>query len=126
MVKIQTGHGSPGTLYESTDTEVGSVAKPLVVSSEGATSTTATTSQTTVSATAVLILAANTARLGASIENPAGPNIIYWGGANTVTTATGFPIPAGAAYNIDIPNYTGAVWAITTGSGQLSAVIELT
>lgn len=130
MVAMQTGHGSPVSLYNQLDQMIGVSGTPLVIAGTvtevPVASGTATTAQTTVSATAVLILAANASRLGASIENQAGPNTIYWGQANTVTTATGFPIPPGSAYNIDVPLYLGAVYAITTGTGQLSATVELT
>lgn len=40
MVKLQTGHGSPVTLYDTTDTEVGSAANPITVSATMAASAT--------------------------------------------------------------------------------------
>lgn len=127
---MQLGHASPVAIYNGQDQIIGVSGTPLVVSGavtiNPSASGTATTSQLTVSATAVLILPANASRLGASIANPAGPNTIYWGQTSGVTTATGFPIPAGSAYNIDTPNYLGNVYAITTGTGQLSATVELT
>lgn len=127
---MQKGHGSPVSIYNDLDQMIGISGTPLAISGavtvSPSASGTATTAQTTVSATAVLILPANASRLGATVANPAGPNTIYWGQTAGVTTATGFPIPPGSAYNIDTPNYLGNIYVITSGTGQLSATVELT
>lgn len=126
MVKMQTGHGSPVTLYDSTDTESGTAANPLKTTTSATPSTTLTTSQITVSATAVLILAANTARLGATVANQ-NTATVYIGQTSGVTATTGLPVPVGSAYNVDVPLYTGAIYGIlASGTGQLVAAAELT
>jgi len=98
MVNMQTGHGSPVTLYNTADQEIGTVADPINV--EGnlvvtpATSTAIATSQITVSATEVLLLAVSATRDGATISNGiAGASQTIYIGNTGVTTATGFPIP---------------------------------
>lgn len=125
MVKMQTGHGSPVTLYDSTDTEIGGAASPLKVSSVPTASTTVTTAQTTVSATAVLLLPLDTTRLGGSISNAAG-TVTLWIGGVGVTAATGFGVPAGSAYNIDVPNITAAIYGIVSSTAPLISTIALT
>lgn len=129
--KIQAGHGSPVTLYNSSDTELGTATDPINV--EGSltispiASTTLTTSQVTISATAVLILALNASRLGATVVNPAGAANLIIGQTSGVTATTGLIIPPGGAYNIDEPLYTGALYGIlASGTGQLVSTAELT
>lgn len=130
MVAMQRGHGAPTTLYDSTDTEIGTAAKPLqvagTVTEAAAAATTLTTNQLTISSTAVLLLAANTARLGASI-GVFNSSTVYVGQTSGVTSANGIPVPQGSSYNVDFPNYTGALYGIlASGTGQLVATAELT
>lgn len=92
------------------------------------TSATLTATQVTVPATTngILILAANTARLGATISNPGSVSVYIQQGATGVTTSNGFAILPGSAYNIDEPLYTGAIYGIVTTSTQVVTVVELT
>lgn len=91
-------------------------------------STTFTPTQVTVPATAngILIIAANTARLGASITNPGPADVYVQQGATGVTTSNGWAIPAGTAFNIDSPLYTGALYGIVASGTQVVTVGELT
>jgi len=68
----------------------------------------------TVTETATAILALSAARRGHVLFN-AGSQTLYVGTANTVTTATGIPIAAGASFSLDLNSalYTGAVYGIT-------------
>lgn len=132
MVKMYpaTGHGSPVTLYDSTDTEIGTAAKPIQVAgttTENAPAAiTLTTAQITISSTAVLLLAANPSRLGATI-GVFNASTVYVGQTSGVTSANGVPVPQGSAFNVDFPNYTGALYGIlASGTGQLVATAELT
>lgn len=132
MVAMPTGYGSPVTLFNSADTEIGTTATPLKVSGTvtetAPASTTLTATQVTVPATAngILILAANTARLGAIISNPSTVTVYIQQAATGVTTSNGFGIPAGTSFNIDFPLYTGAVYGIVASSTQVVTVVELT
>lgn len=90
----------------------------------GVPSTTATNTQVTVPATAngILILAANPARLGAIIANPNAVTLYWQQAATGLTTTNGGIIPAGGSLNIDIPDYTGAIYGIVaTGTAVVSA-----
>lgn len=78
-----------------------------------------------VTATAVQVLASAAVRItprsasrgSVSVFNN-GPNAIFVGPDNTVTTATGFPIPAGTAKEFD---ETGAeLWARAVTADQVS------
>lgn len=91
-------------------------------------STTLTATQVTVPATTngILILAANTARLGATISNPGAVTVYIQQGTTGVTTSNGFGIPPGSSYNIDEPLYTGAIYGIVATSTQVVTVVELT
>lgn len=91
-------------------------------------STTATNTQVTVPATAngILILAANSVRLGAIVANP-GAVPVYWQEAATgLTTTNGGIIPAGGALVIDGPLYTGAIYGIVATSTQVVSATEFT
>lgn len=131
MVKMMTGHGEPVTLYDSTDTEIGTTASPLKVSgtvTESApAATTVAPNQLTVSATQVLLLPQNSSRLGATIGNtiPSASTTIFIGPTG-VTAANGFPLAPGSAYNIDFPNVTAAIYGITASGQQLVGIVDLT
>lgn len=92
------------------------------------TSSTMTTSQVTVPATAngILILAANPARLGATVSNPGSVSVYISQQPTGLTTSNGFAIPGGGAYNIDEPLYLGAIYGIVASSTQVVTVVELT
>lgn len=111
-----------------------SAANPLPVSIEsgggvqqveGVTSTGLTTAQVAASQTVATLLAANTARTGASLVN-IGPATVYFGKTNAVTATTGYPVLPNTAFNIDIPLYTGAVFGIcATGLTATVGVEEM-
>lgn len=125
-VQMPAGHGTPVTLFNSSDTEVGSAATPFVVSGPAATTLTAT--QVTVPATAngILILAANASRKGATVSNAGAVSVFIQQAATGVTVSNGFEIPGGGAYNIDFPNYTGAIYGIVATGTKVVTVVELT
>ena len=87
----------------------------------------ATSAQTSVagSATVVTILAANTARLGATVFNDSAALLYLHLGASASTTVHTLQIPASGYY--EVPSlYTGiltGLWASATGSAR---VVELT
>lgn len=91
-------------------------------------STTFTASQVTVPATTngILLLAANANRLGATISNPGSSTIYVSSAATGLTTSNGFAIPAGWAYNIDSPLYTGALYGIISTGTETAYIVELT
>lgn len=91
-------------------------------------STVLTSSQVTVPATAngILILASNTARLGATIVNNSSQTIYISQQPTGLTSSNGLGIPAGSAYNIDEPLYTGAIYGIVASTTGLATVVELT
>lgn len=133
MANLQSGHGSPVTLYNDVDQVIGISGTPLVTSISGSvtssplTSTAFTPTQVTVPTTTngILVLAANAARDGASILN-LGPATVYISSAATgLTTSNGFAIPGGAAYNIDSPLYLGAIYGIVATGTQVVTVAEL-
>lgn len=125
MVAMQKGHGHPVTLYDSTDTEIGTAVNPLKATSSSPVSSTITTAQTTVSSTAVILLSLDATRIGGSISNALGTVTLYIGGSG-VTTANGFPVPPGGAYNIDEPNITAAIYGIVASTAPLIGTIALT
>lgn len=133
MVNMQTGHGSPVTIYDTTDQAIGISGSPLVTSISGSittsplVSTTLTPSQVTVPATAngILLLAANAARDGATISNPSSVTVYIGSAATGLTTSNGFGIPPGSAYNIDSPLYLGAIYGIVATATQVVTVVEL-
>lgn len=94
-----------------------------IVPVEGAPSTTMGVSQVAVTAAATQILAANSARLGASIVNT-GPATVFIGETNAVTAAAGYPVPPNTAFNIDIPLYTGAVFGICAATLTATVGVE--
>lgn len=67
-----------------------------------------------VSTTATLVLAAD-GRKGHTIYNN-GASILYVGGDNTITAATGIPVQPGMAFTFDQNNFTysGDIYAITS------------
>ncbi len=129
---VNKGHGTPVTLFDTTDTEIGTAATPLQVA--GSTtitpvaSTTMTATQVTVPATAngILMLAANANRKGATIINPGTVTVYASSAATGLTTSNGFAIPGGTAYNIDEPLYTGAIYGIIATSTTVITTVELT
>ena len=66
--------------------------------------------QVSVGTTATQIVAANTSRMEVMIQNLDATNDIYCGSDNTVTTTSGFKIPAGSAFIDD--KYNGAYYCI--------------
>lgn len=91
-------------------------------------SSTMTATQVTVPATAngILILAANANRKGAVISNPSAPSVYIQQAATGVTTSNGFAITGGAAFGIDGPLYTGAIYGIVATGTQVVTVVEFT
>lgn len=91
-------------------------------------STTLTPTQVTVPATTngILVLAANTSRLGATISNGSSVTVYIGSAATGLTTGNGFAIPSGSSYNIDSPLYTGAIYGIIAASTQVVTIVELT
>lgn len=91
-------------------------------------STTFTPTQVTVPATTngILVLAANTSRLGATVSNNGVVSVYIGSAATGLTTSNGFAIPAGSSYNIDSPLYTGALYGIVSTGTQAVTVVELT
>lgn len=70
--------------------------------------------------TATLLKASNVDRKGIAISNH-GEVTVYLGFANTVTTATGFPLSPGGSYADDI--YTGDWYGITAaGTGDIRVI----
>lgn len=95
---------------------------------KAATSSTLTTSQVTVPATAtgIQILGANSSRKGAIIVNP-GSVPVFFAQTNTVTVSNSQAIPPNyGSLNIDSPDYTGAIFGIVTTGTQVVYVSELT
>lgn len=130
MVQMQLGHGSPVTIYDSSDQELGTTVNPLnvegTVTESAPTSTTIATAGITLSATEVLILPVAASRLGASIENPGTNSIVVYIGATGVTAANGFDLAPGAAYNIDFPNCTAAFYGLAASGNPVVKRIVLT
>lgn len=85
------------------------------VASDAVPSSTLSTSQVTVAATATSILAANTDRVGAVIVNNSAVSI-FLGQTSAVTISNGIELPAKASFSIDSPLYTGAVFGIVATS----------
>lgn len=112
----------PNTLVVNDD---GSINANAVITPVASTTLTAT--QVTVPATTngILILAANTSRLGATISNPGAVTVYIQQGATGVTSSNGFGIPPGSSYNIDSPLYTGAIYGIVATGTQVVTVVEL-
>lgn len=126
MVQMQVGHGTPVTIYDSSDQELGTTVNPINVEgtvTEAAPAATAlTTAQVTVSATEVLLLPLDTARLGATLANNSGITIYL--GPTGVSATNGLIVPTGGSYNIDFPNYTGAVYGLAaSGNPVISRAI---
>lgn len=91
-------------------------------------STTVTTNQVTVPATAngILILAANANRKGAEISNPNAVTVYWSQQATGLTTSNGDAIPAGGSLVIDTPLYTGAIYGIVAAATQVVTYAEYT
>lgn len=105
---------------------------PLYVSQAGGATpvkaTTLTTAQVTVPATAngIAILAANSARLGATITNIGNQTVFFRQAATGVTVSNGTALPPGASFNIDAPLYTGAIGGIVVSGTCVVTTAELT
>lgn len=126
MVAMQKGHGVPTTLYDSNDVEIGTADNPVNVEgtvTEAAPAATAfTTAQVTVSATEVLLLPVDAARLGATLANNSG--ITVYLGPTGVSAINSLILPSGGSYNIDFPNYTGAIYGLAaSGNPVISRAI---
>lgn len=92
-------------------------------------STTVTTTQVSVPSTAngILILAANTARLGALITNPSTVTVYWSQQSSGLTISNGTALPAGQTLSIDqSPLYTGAIYGIVAASSQTVTTAEFT
>lgn len=85
----------------------------LLVSSEGGQVSSGSVAQVAVNAAATLIIASNAVRREILLENM-GSNDCYIGFDNTVTTANGFLLPAGATFSTDV--YTGNIYAIRSAA----------
>ncbi len=123
------GAGSAGTANAGVVTIQGIASMtPILATITPTTSTTFTPTQVTVPATTngILILAANANRKGATISNPSGLAVYTGSSATGLTISNGFAIPAGTAYNIDKPLYTGAIYGIIATGTQVVTVVELT
>lgn len=126
--RMQTGHGTPVTLYNSSDTEIGTTTDPLNV--EGtlvvtpSVATVFTSAQVTVSATEVIVLPANAAALGATLVNTGSVNIYL--GPTGVTATNSLILPPSSAYNIDSPNYTGAIYGLAASGNPVVSRVVLT
>lgn len=93
------------------------------VASDAVPSTTLTSSQVTVAATATSLLASNTARVGALIVNN-GTVSVFLGQTSGVTTSNGLELPAKAALSIDSPLYTGALYGIVASGTAAVTIAE--
>lgn len=130
MVAMPRGHGSPSTLFDSTDTEIGTTANPLkvagTVTESAPVSTIIATAGITLSATEVIILPVDATRMGASIENPGTNTIVVYLGPTGVTALNGFDLAPGAAFNIDFPNCTAAIYGLAASGNPVVKRIVLT
>lgn len=78
--------------------------------------------QVSVGTSAVQLLAANAARIHATIRNN-GSSVVYLGKDNTVTTANGLPLNPGDVYEDD--SSTDAWFAISAASGVDVRTLEI-
>ncbi len=124
--KIQKGHGSPVTLYDTSDNSVGVTGNALVVSGTvietAPAATTFAAAQVTASATEVLLLPLDTTRMAATLANNTAINVYL--GPTGVTAVNGFILAPGMAYNIDFPNCTAAVYGLAaSGNPVISRIV---
>ena len=84
------------------------------VSTQDTLGSTMTVGQVSVGTTATQVVASNTSRREVMIQNLDASNDIYCGPDNTVTTTSGFKIPAGAAFIDD--KYNGAYFCIAAAT----------
>lgn len=77
--------------------------------------------QVSVTTSATSIISSNTNEKVRKIEN-VGSNTIFVAGANTVTTANGFPIKVGETLNIS--DYTGEIFGIVAAGTEDASYIE--
>lgn len=79
-----------------------------------------------VGVTAVLVLAANTWRIGCTIMNN-GSVTIYVGSDASITTANAIPIGAGGNYDFNgYNNYKGPIYGISASAAQDVRYLEWT
>ncbi len=108
MVSLQHGHGSPVTLYDSTDTELGTVATPLNIAGSFSATLAGFTPNGNVASRAV-------SNVSASVALPAGTVVAVtnWG---SVTAYLTLSVGAGAAATTDFALLAGATVGLTVGS----------
>lgn len=96
----------------------------VMVEAPGAQSVAAafTAGQNALSTSAEVVIASNTARKFASVNNTDGAIAMYIGKDATVTTANGYLLKAGAT--LDINGYSGPVWAIAASGTPILSFIE--
>jgi hypothetical protein len=117
---------------------IGTTENPLFISANAGTavigkvspltSSTLTASQVTVPATAdgILLLAANAARVGATISNPSAVTVYVSSAATGLTTSNGYGIPAGGTLSLNSPLYAGALYGIVAAATQVVTAVEWT
>lgn len=104
------------TLYNSSEVEVGTSASPLFIS-DATTGTLANGAQTSVSSSAVSVLASNANRKTAIIQNVGNQTVRV--GVSGVTATTGIQLVAGATLILESPYIvTGQIFAIREGGAD--------
>lgn len=103
---------------------VGGPDSPLVTSPGGGGSVAAalTHDQNALSTTAEEVIPANTARKFASVRNIHASIDVYLGKSDAVTTANGYLLRPGEAFEFE--GYTGAIWAIAVSGTPTVCFVE--
>lgn len=117
---------APAVVNDTPDTdEYGTVVRPIGDVGVAALNNLAN-GQVTVGIAAVQLDATPLAdRKGISIKaHPSNTGTIYVGADATVTTATGYPLAASQAVDLDLSDAHG-VWAIADQAAQVAAILEI-
>jgi hypothetical protein len=81
-----------------------------------------TTAQFTVGTSAAKISDAGSREDRVRVRNAHATNVLYVGPDSSVTTTTGYPIPAGAS---EVFDFSLTLWAIASGVGTTVGVLEI-
>lgn len=126
-IPISSGSGSPVMLVDKNNNIVGETGSPIVVSGTvtetAPAATTIATAQITCSATEVIIYPADATGLGGTLGNFSGIDIYI--GPTGVTAANGYTLKPNCSYNIDFPNFTGAIYGLAASGNPVVQRIKL-
>lgn len=82
------------------------------------------TSQNALSTSAEVIGDSKGRRVRFTVLNTDGSITVYLGNSSGVTSSTGFPLAAGAAFTFEGPSASGAIYAIAASGTPTVALLE--